>query len=68
MVDTIKISANPEKVSTPGLKKVFRIINLANQKSEGDYITLDDENPNEEKMLTYVPSDTYVFEKRCQEF
>ena len=68
MVDTIKISANPEKVSTPGLKKVFRIINLANQKSEGDYITLDHENPNEEKSLHMFHPDTYVFEKRCQEF
>ncbi|WP_236570427.1 nicotinate phosphoribosyltransferase, partial [Paenibacillus sp. An7] len=26
MVDTIKISSNPEKITTPGLKKVFRII------------------------------------------
>ena len=61
MVDTIKISANPEKVSTPGLKKVFRIINLANQKSEGDYITLDDENPNEEKCLhMFHPTHTYL--------
>ena len=61
MVDTIKISANPEKVSTPGLKKVFRIINLANQKSEGDYITLDYENPNEEKSLhMFHPTHTYL--------
>jgi nicotinate phosphoribosyltransferase len=61
MVDTIKISANPEKVSTPGLKKVFRIINLANQKSEGDYITLDHENPNEEKSLhMFHPTHTYL--------
>ena len=61
MVDTIKISANPEKVSTPGLKKVFRIINLANQKSEGDYITLDHENPNEEKILhMFHPTHTYL--------
>ena len=26
MVDTIKISANPEKVSTPGLKRYFELL------------------------------------------
>jgi len=61
MVDTIKISGNPEKVSTPGLKRVYRIINLANQKSEGDYIALDDERPNEEASLNmFHPVHTYI--------
>ena len=71
MVDTIKISGNPEKVTTPGLKRVYRIINLANQKSEGDYITLDDEKPYEEKCLnmfhpvhTYIKKDVKNFEAR----
>lgn len=61
MVDTIKISGNPEKVSTPGLKKVYRIINLDNQKSEGDYITLEDENPQAEPSLKmFHPVHTYI--------
>ena len=61
MVDTIKISGNPEKVSTPGLKRVYRIINLANQKSEGDYITLDEEQPNEETTLNlFHPVHTFL--------
>ncbi|MDQ0208860.1 nicotinate phosphoribosyltransferase [Alkalicoccobacillus murimartini] len=61
MVDTIKISANPEKVSTPGLKRVFRIINNRNGKSEGDYIALDTEEPNEETQLTmFHPVHTFV--------
>lgn len=51
MLDTIKISGNPEKVTTPGLKKVYRIINTLNHKSEGDYITLEDENPQEASHL-----------------
>lgn len=51
MVDTIKISSNPEKISTPGLKKVYRIINKQNKKSEGDYITLEHENPQKETRL-----------------
>ncbi|MBY0120382.1 nicotinate phosphoribosyltransferase [Bacillus sp. S/N-304-OC-R1] len=61
MMDTIKISGNPEKVTTPGLKKVYRIINKANQKSEGDYIALEDENPQGEKRLKmFHPVHTYI--------
>jgi len=61
MIDTIKISGNPEKVTTPGLKKVFRIINLANNKSEGDYITLEHEKPQEEKRLKmFHPTYTFI--------
>ncbi|WNS73512.1 nicotinate phosphoribosyltransferase [Bacillus sp. DTU_2020_1000418_1_SI_GHA_SEK_038] len=61
MVDTIKISGNPEKVTTPGLKKVYRIINKETQKSEGDYIALEDENPQEEKRLKmFHPIHTYI--------
>ena len=61
MVDTIKISGNPEKVSTPGLKRVYRIINKTNRKSEGDYIALDHENPQEEKRLKmFHPVHTFI--------
>lgn len=61
MVDTIKISANPEKVSTPGLKKVYRIINKTNNKSEGDYIALESENPQSEKRLKmFHPVHTFI--------
>ena len=61
MTDTIKISANPEKVSTPGLKKVYRIINKANDKSEGDYIALDYEDPQqEERLKMFHPVHTYI--------
>lgn len=61
MIDTIKISGNPEKVSTPGLKKVYRIINTLNHKSEGDYITLQHEDPkSEEKLKMFHPIHTFV--------
>ncbi|MCV9885446.1 MULTISPECIES: nicotinate phosphoribosyltransferase [Metabacillus] len=61
MIDTIKISGNPEKVSTPGLKKVYRIINTLNHKSEGDYITLEHEDPeSEEKLKMFHPIHTFV--------
>ena len=61
MKDTIKISANPEKVTTPGLKRVYRIINKDNKKSEGDYIALDFEKPQDEEPLKmFHPVHTYV--------
>lgn len=61
MVDTIKISGNPEKVTTPGRKRLYRIINTANGHAEGDYIALDYENPQEEKRLKmFHPVHTYI--------
>ncbi|MBG9456952.1 nicotinate phosphoribosyltransferase [Lysinibacillus sphaericus] len=61
MVDTIKISGNPEKVTTPGRKRIYRIINTANGHAEGDYIALDCENPQEEKRLKmFHPVHTYI--------
>ncbi|EIT84947.1 nicotinate phosphoribosyltransferase [Fictibacillus macauensis ZFHKF-1] len=61
MTDTIKISGNPEKVSTPGLKHVYRIINMVNKKSEGDYIALDEERPEkEERLKMFHPTHTYI--------
>jgi len=61
MVDTIKISANPEKVTTPGRKRVYRIINKGNGHAEGDYIALDYENPQqEERLKMFHPVHTYI--------
>lgn len=61
MVDTIKISANPEKISTPGRKRVYRIINKINQKAEGDYIALEDENPQaEDRLKMFHPVHTFI--------
>ncbi|MBU9674526.1 nicotinate phosphoribosyltransferase [Planococcus sp. CP5-4] len=61
MEDTIKISGNAEKVTTPGLKNVYRIIDRENGKSEGDYITMHDENPDsEERLKMFHPVHTFV--------
>ena len=61
MEDTIKISANAEKVTTPGLKRVYRIINKKNGKSEGDYIAMADENPAaEERIKMFHPVHTFI--------
>ena len=61
MEDTIKISGNAEKVTTPGLKNVYRIIDRENGKSEGDYIAMQDEDPASEKRLKmFHPVHTFV--------
>ncbi|WP_394876839.1 nicotinate phosphoribosyltransferase [Mammaliicoccus lentus] len=58
--DRIKISNNAEKVTTPGKKNVYRIINTKTNKSEGDYITLEEEDPNKEEQLKmFHPVHTY---------
>lgn len=61
MNDTIKISSSPEKVTTPGLKKIYRVISNDTGRSEGDYIALNDEQPNEETELhMFHPVHTYL--------
>ena len=61
MVDTVKISSSPEKISTPGMKRIYRIINMMNHKAEGDYIALDHENPRtEERLKMFHPVHTYI--------
>ena len=61
MEDTIKISGNAEKVTTPGLKRVYRIIDRENGKSEGDYIAMADEDPaSEERLKMFHPVHTFV--------
>ncbi|QEA01041.1 nicotinate phosphoribosyltransferase [Lysinibacillus fusiformis] len=61
MVDTIKISANPEKVTTPGRKRVYRIVNNENGHAEGDYIALDEENIQQtERLKMFHPVHTYI--------
>ncbi|QQZ09130.1 nicotinate phosphoribosyltransferase [Heyndrickxia vini] len=61
MQDTIKISSNAQKVTTPGLKKVYRIINTKTYKSEGDYIAMQDEDPqSQEKLKMFHPVHTYI--------
>lgn len=60
MEDTIKISSNPEKVTTPGLKKVYRIINNTNHHAEGDYIAMEDEKLPEKRLRMFHPTHTFI--------
>ncbi|MDP4170885.1 MAG: nicotinate phosphoribosyltransferase, partial [Bacillota bacterium] len=60
MEDTIKISSNPEKVTTPGQKKIYRIINNVNHHAEGDYIAMEDEVLPEKRLRMFHPTHTYI--------
>ncbi|MBH8599015.1 MULTISPECIES: nicotinate phosphoribosyltransferase [unclassified Thermoactinomyces] len=48
---TIKISSNPSKVTTPGLKNIYRIVDRKNGKARGDLLTLLEEQVDESKPL-----------------
>ncbi len=61
MVDTIKLSSNAEKVSTPGKKQIWRITRKSNGKSEGDYVTLWGERPDQQdEIFMFHPVHTYI--------
>lgn len=61
MRDTIKLSSNAEKVSTPGKKQVWRITSREKGKSEGDYITFTDVDVNAmDEIYMFHPTYTYI--------
>lgn len=62
MMDTLKLSSNAAKISTPGKKQVWRITNNEkNDKSEGDYVTFWNEDPREHNSLyMFHPQYTYI--------
>jgi len=61
LTDMIKISENPEKVTTPGLKRVYRIVSRRTGKAEGDYIALEHERPDREPRLKmFHPVHTFI--------
>ncbi|MFV0560639.1 MAG: nicotinate phosphoribosyltransferase [Enterococcus sp.] len=61
MIDTIKLSSNAEKVTTPGKKQVWRITRNSDGKSEGDYVTLWDEDPRtEDEIFMFHPVHTFI--------
>ncbi|PWK13045.1 nicotinate phosphoribosyltransferase [Tumebacillus permanentifrigoris] len=61
-IPTIKISGNPEKITTPGFKTVYRIINRATGKAEADYIALTTETDvrNGDRIKLFDPVHTYI--------
>lgn len=61
MVPTIKISSNPEKVSTPGKKEVYRIIGKSG-KAMADYIAFPEEEAprKRQKLRLFNPLHPYL--------
>ncbi|WP_186445884.1 nicotinate phosphoribosyltransferase [Paenibacillus cremeus] len=61
-VPVIKISGNPEKVTTPGVKDVYRIVNQQTGKAEADYIALKGETDvsQGERIKLFDPVHPYI--------
>ncbi|WP_027108838.1 nicotinate phosphoribosyltransferase [Lacticigenium naphthae] len=61
MQHTLKLTSNASKISTPGKKQVWRIINKEDGKSEGDYVALEEEEPEKQKeIFMFHPQYTYI--------
>ena len=68
MVDRLKVSENPGKLTIPGIKRVYRIINKENGMAAGDYIALESEDVSKEKSIKlFHPTHTYL-EKEVENF
>lgn len=55
-IPKIKLSNNPEKVTTPGIKKIVRIYDKKTGKIKADLLALDDETFDESKKMTLFDS------------
>lgn len=61
MHHTLKLTGNAAKITTPGKKQVWRIRSQNNEKPEGDYISLEDERPNDQdELYMFHPQYTYI--------
>ncbi|MFD0673849.1 nicotinate phosphoribosyltransferase [Cohnella sp. GCM10027633] len=60
-VPVIKISGNPEKVTTPGFKTVYRIVSRETGKAAGDYVALQHEQlDTAEPLKLFDPVHPYI--------
>lgn len=61
LVPTMKISSNASKMSTPGVKQVWRITRNCDGKSQGDLVTFIHERPDLlEELFMFHPVHTYI--------
>lgn len=61
LVPTMKISSNTSKMSTPGVKQVWRITRNSDGKSKGDLITFVEERPDLlDELFMFHPIHTYI--------
>lgn len=64
----IKISESPEKVTTPGFKKLYRLYDRKSGKASADYITLFEEEVDESKPLTIFDPNAIWKKKTLEDF
>jgi nicotinate phosphoribosyltransferase len=62
-IPVIKISGNPEKVTAPGVKEAYRIINKETGKAEADYIALREEEDVRQgkRIKLFDPVHPYIY-------
>ena len=61
MQPTMKISSNAEKMTTPGVKQVWRITRNKDGKTEGDYVAFNYERPDLlDELFMFHPVHTYI--------
>ncbi|MGO4541862.1 nicotinate phosphoribosyltransferase [Paenibacillus sp. 2TAB19] len=62
-IPVIKISGNPEKVTNPGYKEVYRIVNTRTGKAEADYVTLKGEKAaaDGKRIKLFDPVHPYIY-------
>lgn len=61
MQPTMKVSSNVAKMSTPGVKQVWRITSNKDGKSEGDYVSFIEERPDQlNELFMFHPVHTYI--------
>ncbi|CAH1851744.1 nicotinate phosphoribosyltransferase [Convivina praedatoris] len=66
--NTIKLSNNVGKISTPGKKQIWRITDRKDGKSEGDYLTFYGEDPNNSDSLDMFDPNHPVISKTVRDF
>lgn len=64
----IKISESPEKVTTPGFKKLYRLYDRKSGKASADYITLFEEEIDDTKPLTIFDPNAIWKKKTLEDF
>ncbi|MGX7106208.1 nicotinate phosphoribosyltransferase [Hutsoniella sourekii] len=61
LVPTMKLSSNASKMTTPGVKQVWRINRNEDGKSEGDYVAFNYERPDQlDELFMFHPVHTYI--------
>lgn len=66
--EVIKISNNKEKITNPGLKNVYRVVNSETNKAEGDYMTTFDEEIDSSQSLRLYNEENPFSYKQIEDY